>query len=207
MIDQERFIGEFGPQILHYQAKDADRPERLYERGMLSGGIGWQIPRLPGLGEAPWSLIFAALYRAGFEGDCIIEHEDRDFDGYRRVGQARLPPRPERPATLLRVTSAGRFAEAVALFDGDPRVGAGTGFGGAPGRWVDGRIFAMLVRDEPVAVASRSGHRAGRVGRRNLVRRRQGSADARVGLDPGYIDGGGTSFVAEAFVFVGGGRS
>lgn len=82
MIDQERFIGEFGPHILHFQAKDVliDR-EGLYERGSLSGGIGWQIPRLPGLGEAPWSKIFAALYRAGFAGDCIIEHEDRDFEG------------------------------------------------------------------------------------------------------------------------------
>jgi sugar phosphate isomerase/epimerase len=82
MIDQERFIREFGPHILHFQAKDVliDR-DGLYERGSLSGGIGWQIPRLPGLGEAPWDSIFAALYRAGFAGDCIIEHEDRDFEG------------------------------------------------------------------------------------------------------------------------------
>ena len=82
MIDQEQFIREFGPHILHFQAKDVliDR-DGLYERGTLSGGIGWQIPRLPGLGEAPWSKIFAALYRAGYAGDCIIEHEDRDFEG------------------------------------------------------------------------------------------------------------------------------
>jgi len=82
MIDQERFIREFGPHILHFQAKDVliDR-DGLYERGTLSSGIGWQIPRLPGLGEAPWAKIFAALYRAGYAGDCIIEHEDRDFEG------------------------------------------------------------------------------------------------------------------------------
>jgi sugar phosphate isomerase/epimerase len=82
MIDQERFIREFGPHILHFQAKDVliDR-DGLYERGSLSSGIGWQIPRLPGLGEAPWSKIFAALYRTGYAGDCIIEHEDRDFEG------------------------------------------------------------------------------------------------------------------------------
>ncbi|MFL5778320.1 MAG: sugar phosphate isomerase/epimerase family protein [Chloroflexota bacterium] len=81
MIDQERFIKEFGPHILHFQAKDLEiDPDGLYERGTLSGGIGWQIPRLPGLGQAPWSRIFATLYRVGYEGDCIIEHEDRQFE-------------------------------------------------------------------------------------------------------------------------------
>jgi sugar phosphate isomerase/epimerase len=81
MIDQERFIREFGPHILHVQAKDVmiDR-DGLYERGTLSSGIGWQIPRLPGLGEANWARIFAALYRVGYDGDIIIEHEDRDFE-------------------------------------------------------------------------------------------------------------------------------
>jgi len=82
MIDQARFIREFGPHILHVQAKDVmiDR-DGLYERGTLSGGIGWQIPRLPGLGDAPWNVIFSGLWRAGYDGDVIIEHEDRDFEG------------------------------------------------------------------------------------------------------------------------------
>jgi sugar phosphate isomerase/epimerase len=81
MIDQERFIREFGPSIWHVQAKDVEiNRDGLYERGVLSGGIGWQIPRLPGLGEAPWNRIFAALWRAGYDGDIIIEHEDRDFE-------------------------------------------------------------------------------------------------------------------------------
>ena len=82
MIDIPRFIREFGPHILHMQAKDLmiDR-EGLYERGIFSQGIGWQVPRLPGLGEVDWSAMFAALYRAGYDGDVIIEHEDRDFEG------------------------------------------------------------------------------------------------------------------------------
>jgi len=81
MIDQERFIREFGPSILHMQAKDVEIDRNgLYERGSLSGGIGWQVPRLPGLGEANWGRIFAALYRAGYDGDVAIEHEDRDFE-------------------------------------------------------------------------------------------------------------------------------
>jgi sugar phosphate isomerase/epimerase len=81
MIDQERFIREFGPHILHFQAKDLeiDR-DGLYERGTLSGGIGWQVPRLPGLGQVPWARVFAALWKVGYAGDCIIEHEDRKFE-------------------------------------------------------------------------------------------------------------------------------
>jgi sugar phosphate isomerase/epimerase len=82
MIDQERFIREFGPNIWHVQAKDVEiNRDGLYERGSLSSGIGWQIPRLPGLGEADWGRIFAALWRAGYDGDVAIEHEDRDFEG------------------------------------------------------------------------------------------------------------------------------
>ncbi len=82
MIDTERFIGEFGPHILHFQAQDLmiDR-DGLYERGILSAGMGWQVRRLPGLGEVDWGRVFSALYRSGYAGDCIIEHEDRGFEG------------------------------------------------------------------------------------------------------------------------------
>jgi sugar phosphate isomerase/epimerase len=82
MIDQERFITEFGPHILHFQAKDLmiDR-DGLYERGSFSAGIGWQIPRVPGLGDVDWATVFRALYRVGYSGDCVIEHEDRKFEG------------------------------------------------------------------------------------------------------------------------------
>jgi len=81
MIDIPRFIREFGPHILHVQAKDLwiDR-EGLYERGVFSMGIGWQVPRLPGLGDVEWDSLFAALWRSGYDGDVIIEHEDRDFE-------------------------------------------------------------------------------------------------------------------------------
>jgi sugar phosphate isomerase/epimerase len=81
MIEQSRFIREFGPHILHVQAKDLqiDR-DGLYERGTLSAGIGWQVPRLPGLGDVDWARFHADLYRAGYDGDIIIEHEDRGFE-------------------------------------------------------------------------------------------------------------------------------
>ena len=82
MIDIPRFIREFGPHIYHVQAKDLtiDR-EGLYERGVFSMGMGWQVPRLPGLGDVDWADLFFALWRTGYDGDVIIEHEDRDFEG------------------------------------------------------------------------------------------------------------------------------
>ncbi|CAN7611543.1 sugar phosphate isomerase/epimerase family protein [Mesorhizobium sp. LjNodule214] len=82
MIDQERFIREFGPYMLHVHAKDLmiDH-DGLYERGILSAGIGWQVPRMPGLGDVDWKIIFSGLYGAGYDGSVIIEHEDRRFEG------------------------------------------------------------------------------------------------------------------------------
>lgn len=81
-IDMPRFIKEFGPHMAHVHAKDLmiDR-DGLYERGILSAGMGWQIPRLCGLGEVDWSDFFSGLYRAGYNGPVIIEHEDRLFEG------------------------------------------------------------------------------------------------------------------------------
>ncbi|MGI9367139.1 MAG: sugar phosphate isomerase/epimerase family protein [Rhizobiaceae bacterium] len=82
MIDQGRFIREFGEHFVHVHAKDLmiDH-DGLYERGIMSAGMGWQVPRLPGLGDVDWKIFFAGLYRAGYDGPVIIEHEDRDFEG------------------------------------------------------------------------------------------------------------------------------
>ncbi|TPO01746.1 sugar phosphate isomerase/epimerase [Mesorhizobium sp. B1-1-5] len=82
MIDKERFIREFGANMLHVHAKDLmiDH-DGLYERGILSAGIGWQVPRMPGLGDIDWSRVFSGLYRAGYDGPVVIEHEDRRFEG------------------------------------------------------------------------------------------------------------------------------
>jgi sugar phosphate isomerase/epimerase len=84
MIDPLRFIREFGGRMVHVHAKDLmiDR-EGLYENGIMSLGMGWQVPRMPGLGEVDWPPLFAALYRAGYDGPVIIEHEDRNFEGTR----------------------------------------------------------------------------------------------------------------------------
>lgn len=82
MIDPERVVREFGDRLWHVHAKDLqiDR-DGLYEYGSMSAGIGWQVPRLPGLGEVPWGRFLAALYQAGYDGVVCVEHEDRAFEG------------------------------------------------------------------------------------------------------------------------------
>jgi sugar phosphate isomerase/epimerase len=82
MIDHERAIDEFASRLYHVHAKDMEiRREGLYEHGVLSLGMGWQVPRLPGLGEVRWDRFLGCLYRVGYDGPVVIEHEDRRFEG------------------------------------------------------------------------------------------------------------------------------
>ena len=82
MIDAERVVRDYAEKIFHVHAKDLeiDR-DGLYRNGTLSLGMGWQVPRLPGLGEVRWGRFIAALYRAGYDGVVSVEHEDRTFEG------------------------------------------------------------------------------------------------------------------------------
>ena len=82
MIDYERVVREFSSRIFHVHAKDLhiDR-EGLYNNGVLSQGMGWQVPRLPGLGDMDWQKFFAALTAARYDYVVSIEHEDRVFEG------------------------------------------------------------------------------------------------------------------------------
>jgi sugar phosphate isomerase/epimerase len=81
-IDYTRAVREFGPRIFHVHAKDmeVDR-DGLYEQGVMSLGVGWQVPRLPGLGEVRWDRFLSALYASGYDWVVSIEHEDRRFEG------------------------------------------------------------------------------------------------------------------------------
>jgi sugar phosphate isomerase/epimerase len=79
-IDCARCIREFGPRIVHVHAKDEriDR-DRLYAEGIL--GLGWHVPKLPGLGEVDWGAFFAALTDVGYRGAVCVEVEDRAYEG------------------------------------------------------------------------------------------------------------------------------
>lgn len=81
-IDYVRVVHEFKDRVIHVHAKDlrVDR-EGLYQRGVTSLGMGWQIPRLPGLGDVEWDKFISALYEVGYDYVISIEHEDRAFEG------------------------------------------------------------------------------------------------------------------------------
>ncbi len=82
MIDYERTVYEFKDRIFHVHAKDMEiNRDGLYAHGVMSAGMGWQIPRLPGLGEVRWDRFIAALYAVGYDFVVSIEHEDRRFEG------------------------------------------------------------------------------------------------------------------------------
>lgn len=82
MIDPYQVVREFVDRIFHVHAKDLEIDyEGLYEHGTLSLGMGWQIPRLPGLGEVNWGGFISQLYRFGYDYVISIEHEDRKFEG------------------------------------------------------------------------------------------------------------------------------
>jgi sugar phosphate isomerase/epimerase len=82
MIDYERAVYDFADRIFHAHAKDLEvRADGLYRHGTFSSGIGWQVPRLPGLGQVDWSRFVAALYAVRYDHVLSVEHEDRRFEG------------------------------------------------------------------------------------------------------------------------------
>jgi sugar phosphate isomerase/epimerase len=81
-IDYTRVVRDFAPRIFHVHAKDLEIDhELLYQNGVMSLGMGWQVPRLPGLGEVRWDRFISALYAVGYDWVVSIEHEDRGFEG------------------------------------------------------------------------------------------------------------------------------
>jgi sugar phosphate isomerase/epimerase len=80
-IDYERAVRDYAGRILHVHAKDMeiDR-DGLYRYGSASQGMGWQVPRLPGLGQVDWGRFIGQLYRVGYDGVVSVEHEDRAFE-------------------------------------------------------------------------------------------------------------------------------
>ena len=93
-IDIGQAIADYAHRFVHVHLKDEKVDEELlYRRGVL--GLGWHVPKIPGLGDIDWPAFFAALKGAGWTGPVVIEVEDRTFEdslegrqeALRRAGQ------------------------------------------------------------------------------------------------------------------------
>ncbi len=81
-IDHIGALQQFADRVYHVHAKDTEIvADRLAEGGIF--GDGWWRYRTPGLGEINWSEFISTLYEIGYDGDIVIEHEDRILSGPR----------------------------------------------------------------------------------------------------------------------------
>lgn len=75
-------LREFSGRIFHVHAKDARvLREKIDEVGILAHPLEFHEPKLPGLGDVPWSEFFATLTTIGYDGAVCIEVEDRAYEG------------------------------------------------------------------------------------------------------------------------------
>src|SRR5688500_11032549 len=82
MIDYERVIREFGDKIFNFHAKDLHIDHKgLYNNGVLSLGMGWRVPLLPGCGDIDWGLFFAALSAVRYDHVVSNVHEVKVYEG------------------------------------------------------------------------------------------------------------------------------
>ena len=79
-IDIDRALRDFAHKLVHMHLKDERvDAELLYRRGNL--GLGWHVPKIPGLGDIDWPAFFRTLTDVGWDGPVVIEVEDRAFEG------------------------------------------------------------------------------------------------------------------------------
>lgn len=78
-IDIDRALRDYAGKLVHVHLKDERVDEELlYRRGNL--GLGWHVPKIPGLGDIDWPAFLRTLSEVGWEGPVIIEVEDRSFE-------------------------------------------------------------------------------------------------------------------------------
>lgn len=88
-MDEIAPIFEFAPRLVHVHAKD-QRIDRARRDEVGVWGLGWFIPKLPGLGEVRWGEFFSALTQVGYDGPVCVEVEDRAYEGSLEARQRAL---------------------------------------------------------------------------------------------------------------------
>ena len=83
-LDYLQTVYEFKDRIFHIHFKDIKLyPEKLKQCGVLAYPLEYMSPKIPGLGDVDWGAFVSALNDIRFEGDAVIEVEDKAFEGSR----------------------------------------------------------------------------------------------------------------------------
>lgn len=83
-LDYLKTIYEFKDRIFHIHFKDIKLyPEKLKECGILAYPLDYMSPKIPGLGDVDWGAFVSALNDIRYDGDAVIEVEDKAFESCR----------------------------------------------------------------------------------------------------------------------------
>lgn len=82
--DYIQTVYEFKDKLFHIHFKDIKLyPEKLKQCGVLAYPLDYMSPKLPGLGDVNWSAFVSALNDVRYQGDAVIEVEDKSFESSR----------------------------------------------------------------------------------------------------------------------------
>lgn len=81
-MDYIKTIYDFKDRIFHVHFKDIKLyPEKLKECGVMAYPLDYMSPKIPGLGDVDWAGFVSALNDIRYDGDAVIEVEDKAFEG------------------------------------------------------------------------------------------------------------------------------
>ena len=81
-LDYVQTVHEFRDRLFHIHFKDIKLyPEKLKEVGVLAYPLEYMSPKIPGLGDVDWGAYVSALNDIRYNGDAVIEVEDKAFEG------------------------------------------------------------------------------------------------------------------------------
>ncbi len=81
-MDYIKTVYDFKDRIFHIHFKDIKLfPDKLAECGVMAYPLDYMSPVLPGQGDVDWGAFVAALNQIRYNGDAVIEVEDKAFEG------------------------------------------------------------------------------------------------------------------------------
>ena len=81
-MDYIKTVYDFKDRLFHIHFKDIKLyPEKLAECGVMAYPLDYMSPKIPGLGDVDWGKFVSALNDIRYNGDAVIEVEDKAFEG------------------------------------------------------------------------------------------------------------------------------